>query len=639
MPRLRFVLLLVMPLWGVSGDAKGDTFPVGPADTFLSFVGASGTDPVPVSLADVGASPGDILLLEQLGEVNWCCPPDCLGCPNIRAQFAVFSTTDVLLPDFEIERVPGAIDGLLPDGGPLPEITVPSCGGCLTYNIPQDFSVTGQAGVCGNFALLVRIPEDGAFLFVGVPDGAPGDNTDNDNDFAITITRITGDCNDNCVGDGQDIAAGTSPDCNGNGVPDECEIAENSSAPGGPFFCTENCDPDCNVSGVPDECELECNDCNKNLVPDDCDAAPFTAPSGPLGPFGDGAPQSFTIASPPVAFTDVTFSFTAVADFGDPDEFVEVELNGVPIGPATGELFDSAQQCASPPSEDGFVISDTVYNNAVNGGDAVITMTGSSTVDPAVCGAGVSFISVSVEYLLPPDSDGNGLPDECEAGPYVVQGAFSVSFDDHAWTGYIDPKGESSDGVLFDMGLDRITLVFSEQVYNVGGGALSSSAFSVTQTNNNHDPPLDPPNVECIEDLGVIGEWHFVTVVLDRILTVQEWTTIIADVEDLDGNMIQRSPVCDGNDELDRVTVGFLPADVDQDELVGPFDVLRFREYVNGVNKPPQGVTRDFVDLDRDGIIDPFDLLLLRQLILGVSPAARVWAGETLEEQPSCCSP
>ncbi len=50
------------------------------------------------------------------------------------------------------------------------------------------------------------------------------------------------DCNDNGVGDGDDIADRTSGDCNGNGIPDECEIAAGTA-------------DDENNNGIPDECD------------------------------------------------------------------------------------------------------------------------------------------------------------------------------------------------------------------------------------------------------------------------------------------------------------------------------------------------------------------------------------------------
>jgi len=55
------------------------------------------------------------------------------------------------------------------------------------------------------------------------------------------------DCNGNGVGDGEDVAAGTSGDCNGNGLPDECEIAAGTA---------EDLDGD----GVPDRCADACPD-------------------------------------------------------------------------------------------------------------------------------------------------------------------------------------------------------------------------------------------------------------------------------------------------------------------------------------------------------------------------------------------
>ncbi len=88
------------------------------------------------------------------------------------------------------------------------------------------------------------------------------------------------DCNGNGVSDPVDITLGTSLDCNFNRIPDECEIDENSVAPGGPFYCpsgSPDCDPDCNGNGIPDKCDSP--DCNDNDVPDVCEI-----PVGCVGP-------------------------------------------------------------------------------------------------------------------------------------------------------------------------------------------------------------------------------------------------------------------------------------------------------------------------------------------------------------------
>ncbi|MBN2560212.1 MAG: immunoglobulin domain-containing protein [Phycisphaerae bacterium] len=111
--------------------------------------------------------------------------------------------------------------------------------------------------------------------------------------FLLGAIVATDDCNDNAVPDECDVDVTdpdgdgmVSEDCNDNGVPDECEIDENSTAPGGPFFCTADCAPDCNGNGVPDSCDIagdHSEDCNDNTIPDECEIDENSAAAG--GPF------------------------------------------------------------------------------------------------------------------------------------------------------------------------------------------------------------------------------------------------------------------------------------------------------------------------------------------------------------------
>lgn len=91
----------------------------------------------------------------------------------------------------------------------------------------------------------------------------------------LDVCEAFKDCNNNTLHDAAEIAAGTVLDCNENCIPDACEILAGSTAPGGPFFCTESCDPDCNINGVPDSCDItgvvSC-DADGNGVPDECAA-------------------------------------------------------------------------------------------------------------------------------------------------------------------------------------------------------------------------------------------------------------------------------------------------------------------------------------------------------------------------------
>ncbi len=190
------------------------------------------------------------------------------------------------------------------------------------------------------------------------------------------------------------------------------------------------------------------------------------------------------------------------------------------------------------------------------------------------------------------------------------------------FSGYIDPRRESDNGADLNQGVDQLTIRFTEKVFNDGGGALDATAFSVNSTGA---PAPSVISVDAANNPNVV-------VTLDTNLTPGSWFTIIAAVQDAAGVPIEdngnQGP---GTDETDRVDVAFLPADIDQSGDVTPFDLLRFRQIVNGLLSPGAGSEEDYVDLDRNNDISPFDLLAFRQLINGVSPATQSWNGAKLD--------
>lgn len=215
-----------------------------------------------------------------------------------------------------------------------------------------------------------------------------------------------------------------------------------------------------------------------------------------------------------------------------------------------------------------------------------------------------------------------------------MDGVDDTSFNDHAFTRFIDPRSESTDGVSFDLGIDEVTLVFSEQVRDVSetglSEVLSPSSFYVLETGG-----AAPPSVTqvCRPDPS-LQTWS-ATLTLSRVITLREWTSIVAVVEDMDDNPIDGS---------DRVIIGFLPGDVDQDGVVGPFDLLRFRQYANKISTPSgkyglPGTVMDYIDTNRDGTFHPFDLLRFRQLVNGISPpSTQGWNGVEIDADfPLCC--
>ncbi len=193
--------------------------------------------------------------------------------------------------------------------------------------------------------------------------------------------------------------------------------------------------------------------------------------------------------------------------------------------------------------------------------------------------------------------------------------AFAHTGDNGAlFSGYIDPRGESTNGVDLDGGLTQLSVEFSKPVVNTDCTLVDASAFSLATTAG------ATPQIDSIE---TCNNQQF-TVILTEPIPLQEWTTVIAaGVQDLQGHGIQSSgDLGPGVNETDRVDIGFLPCDVDQNQTVQPFDLLRFRQIVNDVFAPPQGAEEFFVDIDRSGTTSPFDLLRFRQLINGVSPPA-----------------
>jgi len=263
----------------------------------------------------------------------------------------------------------------------------PDFGGANTLEGPYEFfGVVRPAGfTVFDFRELEGTIGDQKFVF--------GD------DFYFAFSGQIQDCNNNAVSDVLDINNQTSQDCNANLRPDECEIRADSPAPGGPYYCTQNCDPDCNTNGLLDACE---------------GVAPVMNASGQLSPIGAGSPQTFTIVAPPTTVRDVILDFTAYGTLGGQPDHVAVDINGVPVGQAFGSTGSDCPEFQ--PDGDRIVVAAATFNAAVSGGDANINMLASAEVDPLGCDLS-TYITVEATLFVPSvlDTDGNGLLDACEA--------------------------------------------------------------------------------------------------------------------------------------------------------------------------------------------------------------------------------
>ncbi len=261
-----------------------------------------------------------------------------------------------------------------------------------------------------------------------------GSATANVYQAAVMAWPFIMDCNDNGVGDSEDISLGYSDDCDGDGVPDECQ-------PGGDQDCDEDgesdmCElflgaSDCNANLVPDSCELDAGtafDCDGNGVLDECDLepVPWSHDSGVLSPIGIDSPQSYVITDPPVAETDVTLTVTALANLGGSSEYLRLYVNGVQVG----TVFDDEREDCTE-DQDQLTVSLANWVAAAGAGDVTVTVETSVFVQTYGCSPDDTWVTVTTSYGEPsdvPDLNDNGVPDVCERGDMNCDD--SINFDD-----------------------------------------------------------------------------------------------------------------------------------------------------------------------------------------------------------------
>jgi hypothetical protein len=148
--------------------------PVDPRGAFLRTCSDSPAySPLIVSLASLGLVAGDTIFIQRVGD--WDNGP---GGDDFTGLGAVFSSTSALLDPSNLDRITGAIDAGV-------DINTGFTNNCpdITTNIAQDFLVTDGATVV--------IPTGANYLFFAAVDSLYFDNTDIDNDFGVTIEKVT----------------------------------------------------------------------------------------------------------------------------------------------------------------------------------------------------------------------------------------------------------------------------------------------------------------------------------------------------------------------------------------------------------------------------------------------------------------
>lgn len=181
--RTPFLFLLFSGLFAKLDAHASVTIPIDPRATYLRTNSDPGSiDATPIDLSLLGISPGDLLLLEQLGDFSF----DVIGPPirpdEVTSMVGVFSSSATLLGASNLHRVVGATSAV----GYIPLVdwvTDPTFVGGLTTDLAEDFLIGPAA---------VYVPVVGNFLFLTPSDSRFFDNGDPDHDFAIRITKVEG---------------------------------------------------------------------------------------------------------------------------------------------------------------------------------------------------------------------------------------------------------------------------------------------------------------------------------------------------------------------------------------------------------------------------------------------------------------
>ena len=219
----------------------------------------------------------------------------------------------------------------------------------------------------------------------------PGSNWfTSDADLSLTLIAYGTDCNENGVPDECDLSDGTSADVNGNLIPDDCEPDCNGNGVPDGMDIDLGTSLDCNGNDIPDECET---DCNGNTIPDDCDITAGTSEDCNT----NAIPDECDISSG----TSLDTNSNAIPDECDPD----CNSNGIPddldIAGGTSEDCDSN----GVPDE---CDPDCNSNGVADGCDIL-------------AGTSIDCDSNGVPDECDPDCNGNGIADACD-----ITSGFSV---------------------------------------------------------------------------------------------------------------------------------------------------------------------------------------------------------------------
>jgi hypothetical protein len=158
------------------------TTKLNPRQTFIN-ADTGAVNSVILDLRQLGINPGDTIVLERFGYFS---PFGNSSQEYVGTVFATFSTNNRLQPNSgsfngnTTNRVPGAIKAQFPN-----RCRQLQCIGKIFY------ISRGQNLVQGGFnGILVQVPANAQYLFIGAADSTYGDNVDSNSDLGVGISKV-----------------------------------------------------------------------------------------------------------------------------------------------------------------------------------------------------------------------------------------------------------------------------------------------------------------------------------------------------------------------------------------------------------------------------------------------------------------
>ncbi len=214
--------------------------------------GATWTDPAPLNTnadTDAGDDPGDDFnpRVATDGQGNWVAALETCE-PNIAGGIGM---------DFDILVARSTDNG-------------------ATWTDPAPLNTNAEGDPGHDFSPQVATDGQGNWVAVWESfESSIGGGIGPDGDILVARFALP-DCNNNGIGDGQDIADGTSEDCNANGVPDECEADTDGDG------VIDDCDNCASVANADQA------DADADGIGDVCDNCPNEPNAGQEDAEGDG---------------------------------------------------------------------------------------------------------------------------------------------------------------------------------------------------------------------------------------------------------------------------------------------------------------------------------------------------------------